>query len=208
MAYQLRAAWRWPVAKPALCVDIDNVLSDSDRVIRQLIYEHTSVELEYAHVVHYDYHRCRDDHGRSITLDEWHAVHDAFSDPDVIRSLDPIAGVQTHLFELVEHYDLHLVTSRTPHARAATREWLQEHRFPPHALHFVRRGSKSTAVRPVVAAVEDDPEEAGLFARAGIPCFLLEHPWNAEPDRNPNIVRLPDWEAIRDALVEHSRRNR
>lgn len=58
------------MAKPALCIDIDNVLSQSDKVIRQLILEHTSVELEYTHVVHYEYHRCRDDHGRAISVDE------------------------------------------------------------------------------------------------------------------------------------------
>jgi uncharacterized HAD superfamily protein len=208
MAYQLQAPWRRPVAKPALCIDIDNVLSQSDKVIRQLIFEHTSVKLEYTHVVHYEYHRCRDDRGRSISVDEWHAVHDAFSDPDVIRSLDPIEDVQAHLSDLTHYYELHLVTSRNDRAHAATREWLHENRFPPHALHFIRRGSKSTAVSAVIAAVEDDAEEAGLFAEAGIPCFLLEHPWNATPDRHPKIVRLPDWEAIKDALVELSRTKR
>jgi len=196
------------VAKPALCIDIDNVLSQSDKVMRQLIHEHTGVKLEYTHIVHYEYHRCRDDHGRSITSDEWHAVHDAFSDPDVIRSLDPIADVQVHLSDLVEYYELNLVTSRMAHAHAATREWLQQNQFPPHALHFIRRGSKSTAVSSILAAVEDDAEEASLFAEAGILCFLLEHPWNAQPDQHRNIMRLRDWEAIKNALVEHSRRSR
>lgn len=196
------------MAKPALCIDIDNVLSQSDKVMRQLIHEHTGVELEYTHIVHYEYHRCCDDRGRSITSDEWHAVHDAFSDPDVIRSLDPIADVQVHLSDLVEYYELNLVTSRKAHAHAATRDWLQQNQFPPHALHFIRRGSKSTAVSSVLAAVEDDAEEASLFAEAGILCFLLEHPWNAQADPHRKIMRLPDWEAIKNALVEHSRRSR
>lgn len=191
-----------------MCIDIDNVLSQTDKVVRRLIYEHTGVNLEYTDIVHYDYHRCHDDQGRSISLDEWHAVHDAFSVPDVIRSLDPIGNVQVYLSDLSEYYELNLVTSRKLCAYAATREWLEKHQFPPHALHFIRRGSKRTAVSSVVAAVEDDAEEAGLFAEAGIPCFLLEHPWNAGPDRHPDIVRLPDWEAIKDALVERSRRSR
>lgn len=196
------------MAKPALCIDIDNVLSQTDKVVRQLIYEHTGVDLEYTDIIHYEYYRCRDGDGKSITLDEWNAVHDAFSDPDVIRSLDPIADVQAYLSDLSGYYELNLVTSRKPCADVATREWLQKNRFPPHALHFLRRGSKRTAVSSFVAAVEDDAEEAGLFAEAGIPCFLLEHPWNARPDRHPDIVRLPDWEAIKNALVEHSRTKR
>lgn len=126
----------------------------------------------------------------------------------MIRSLDPIANVQAHLSDLSDYYELHLVTSRNERAHAATREWLRENRFPPHALHFIPRGCKSTAVRAAMAAVEDDAVEAGLFAEAGIPCFLLEHPWNATPDRHPKIMRLPDWQAIEDALVELAGRGR
>ena len=55
---------------PALGVDIDNVIAQTDEVMRRVIYDFTGgrVNLDYVHIVEFDYHRCIDGNGRSITF--------------------------------------------------------------------------------------------------------------------------------------------
>ena len=68
------------MTKPRLCIDIDNVIARTDEVMRRVIRDHTAgrVNLNYADIIEFDYHRCKDRNGCSITKDEWNALHDLF----------------------------------------------------------------------------------------------------------------------------------
>ena len=58
------------------CVDIDNVLGDTDEVMRRVITEYTDgrVQLSYQHVKEFNYADCVDDNGCRISKEEWNAI--------------------------------------------------------------------------------------------------------------------------------------
>jgi len=129
------------MTKQRLCIDIDNVIAQTDEVMRRVIHDFTGgrVQLDYAHVIDFDYHKCKDANGCAITKEEWHAVHDLFSEPQNLWLLQPFEGVQDHLKALGDKFVLHLATSRLPKARRTTVEWLEAHKIPAHDLHFLRQ---------------------------------------------------------------------
>ncbi len=159
--------------RPRLCIDIDNVLARTDEVMRRVIRAHTAgrVDLCYEEVQEFDYCRCKDARGHSITKEEWQEIHALFSEPRYLWLIQPVDGVQDCLRGLNEKYELHLATARLPEARRTTIEWLEAHDFPPHSLHFLRHGEKHLSLGEFAAGVEDDRAQAEAFANSGTPCY-------------------------------------
>jgi uncharacterized HAD superfamily protein len=188
---------------PSLCVDIDNVLGKTDEVIRQIIRDETSgrVDLKYADVVEFEYYRCTDRNGSSITKTDWKRIHDLFSNSKYLMAVQPLDSVQRCLEVLSETFKLHFATSRLPKAWRTTIEWLEKHHFPPHDLHFLRHGEKHLVLRGFYAAVEDNYEQARLFAQAGIPCYVIEHPWNKGRPQFEDVYPVRGWPKLTEILL-------
>lgn len=188
--------------KLRLVLDLDNVLADTDTVMREVIRNYTGsrVNFEYGHISRFNYHECKDARGETITRDDWHRVHDSFSEPDRLMSVVPYPGVQEHLTRLGTVFELHIATARLPQARETTVRWLREYGFPPHRLHFLGHGEKHLSLGRFFAAVEDDRAQAELFARAGTHSFLLAHPWNEMAHDGP-LHRHRDWGTMIDAIL-------
>lgn len=189
--------------KPRLALDLDNVLADTDTVMRAVIREYTNgrVNFEYAHIGRFNYHECADAAGERITRDDWKKVHDLFSEPHRLNEVNPYPGIKQYLARLAEVFELHIATARLPQAREHTARWLREHGFPPHRLHFLGHGEKHTSLGRYFAAVEDDRDQAEAFARAGIHSFVLAHPWNESP-ANALVHRYEKWDALTVALLQ------
>jgi len=124
------------MSRPRFCVDIDNVVAQTDAVMRRIISEYTEgrVELGYKDVLEFDYHKCKDANGNSISREEWNAIHLLFSEPRNLKLIQPIPDAQECLTQLADKYEIHLATSRLPMARRATVEWLDTFGFPSHGL--------------------------------------------------------------------------
>lgn len=195
------------MSKPPLCIDIDNVIAQTDLVIRQVIREYTGgrVNLSYRHILDFDYPKCCDARGQHISVEEWHTVHKLFSRPPWIMSVKPYPSIQNILRRLSEHYELHIATSRLADARKATVEWLDEHSFPPHRLHFLMRGEKHLLLGGLQTAIEDDPVQAVEFEASGQRCYVLAHPWNRHVPSGLFIQRIRNWAAIERALLPADR---
>lgn len=180
-----------------LCIDIDNVIAQTDAVMRRVIRQYSTkqVDLEYKDVVNFDYWACSDRRGQCISREEWSEIHKAFSQPETILSIPPYPGVQDALRQIAERYQLLLATSRLPSARRATVEWLEQHDFPAHSLCFVNHREKHVVLGRFDVAIEDDREQAYAFARHRTKAVLLAHPWNEVPRRS-RIKRLPDWPSL------------
>lgn len=187
--------------KPIICIDIDNVVAQTDEVMRSVIRTHScrGVDLRYEDVVCFDYWLCRDANGRRIDRNEWTLIHEEFTSNHLMR-IEPFEGVVEHLNRLANTFDIHLVTSRLGHGRKATREWLEKHSIPHDHLHFAQHGEKHLLDEAFAAAVEDDREQAIAFFASGIPAYLMAHPWNSVGSHNP-IDRLNSWEEISGALL-------
>ncbi len=190
-------------SEATLCLDIDNVVAQTDDVMRHVIRTYTDgrVDLRYVDVKEFDYHKCVDSRGASIAKEDWPAIHDLFSESRHIAKISPFDDVQTCLRRLSERYDLHLATARLPKARGATVEWLETHGFPNHSLHFLSHGRKHLSLGGFAAAVEDDLAQARAFAAHGVPCYVLAHPWNEFDLEIEDVHRVNSWGELTDHLL-------
>ncbi len=181
-----------------LCIDIDNVLGQSDSVMRKLINKITSnrVHLKYNEITKFDYRQCEDSDGNKITDEEWDNVHNEFSKEENILSIKPYPNVQQQLQRLAKAgHDLHFATSRLPQARNSTINWLEKHKFPKHRLHFVKHREKHEVLHGFAVIIEDDLEQAQAFEKKGVNAYLLAHPWNVTPKKS-KLLRFEKWEQI------------
>jgi uncharacterized HAD superfamily protein len=188
--------------KKRLCIDIDNVLAQTDALIRKIIKDATKsrVCLAYKDITDFEYEKCTDSKGNKITKEEWHRVHDIFSEETNIMSLQPFPNIQFHLGNLINSgYELHLATSRKDKARIPTIKWLEKYKFPNHSLHFVNHREKHLILGKFSAVVEDDLQQARDFAQTGTPAYLIAHPWNVT-DNIKGIFRARDWKEISEQL--------
>lgn len=193
------------MASPRLCVDIDNVIAQTDKAMRKVIREYSggAVDLKYPDVVQFNYWECHDKAGRCISREDWHVVHSLFSQRAVLLSIKPMPHVQAHLSRLAKHFDIHLATSRLSASRSATVEWLEACCFPAHDLHFLKHGEKHSSLGRFTAAVEDDREQAAAFAEGGTRAFLLAHPWNLIDDLHlPDLERVEDWASLTERILQ------
>jgi len=191
-----------------LCVDIDNVLCDTDAVMRRLLDESSGgrVKLRYEDIRFFEYRRCTDPDGRSPTDDDWRVAHDRFSsDADILRSLQPIPDAFGSLERLSDKYMIHFATSRKKEARAATADWLESHAGSYlHDLHFVTPGEKHVALGTFAASVEDQLSQAIAFAQSGAHSYVLAHPWNTIERVAPGfpLARRDSWLQIAAELLD------
>jgi hypothetical protein len=189
---------------PAFCIDIDNCIARTDEVMRRVIAHVTGgrVQLEYKDIVTFNYYECRDRQGNQITKDEWKQVHDVFSEPENLMSVEPMPGAIEGLSRLAERGTVHLATSRLRKARKTTVEWLDTHGFPDHDLHFLKHGEKHGSLKSFTAAVEDHYEQAVAFATIGeTPCFLIRHPWNHSRDAIKGVQWVDNWDDLTEGLL-------
>jgi len=186
-----------------LYVDVDNVLAKTDATIRSVIGEHTNgrVNLRYEDIVRFHYPKCVDADGQSITEDEWHHVHEAFSAPDVVSELECIDGCRQALHQVCQTFEIHAVTSRKKSAWGATADWLEAQRIPVHALHFVGHRQKQFVAGGPDTAVDDDYDQAVLYANAGTRCYLIEHPWNRDRPSVGNVEWVSGWDELVEILL-------
>lgn len=184
--------------KRPICIDIDNVIAQTDTVIREIIREYTGgrVDLNYQDIVEFDYWKCKDAGGNTISRQEWNDVHDLFSEPSNLLRVAPYPDIKEWLQSLAEGYDIHLATSRLPRARKGTVAWLEEHSLQSHSLHFLPHRQKHLIFRNMEMAVEDDYDQALCFAHEGIKCFLISHPWNMARTTADKLSWVEDWHQI------------
>lgn len=185
--------------RPAICVDIDNVLAQTDVVMRDLIRQYTGgrVNLSYEDVREFDYWKCPDCNGGQITKEQWDEVHDQFSTPEVVRRLIPIAGARAQLNALRSAYLVHLVSSRKPSVHEATGQWLATHAIPFDELIFASHGRKHELPTKYVLVIEDHYDQAKSFAEIGVKAVLLDHPWNRGKGTHTHLAWAVSWDHIR-----------
>lgn len=189
-----------------ICFDIDNVVAQTDKVMRKIIREFTGgrVALDYENAMEFDYFQCKDSNSNSITKDEWFKIHEIFSEPENLLEIEPFPNVQKYLLKLAEKFEIHLVTSRLPKARRTTIEWLDVHSFPPHNLHFLDHNEKHKCLVGFIGVVEDNYEQAKAFAEVGIKSYLIKHPWNASKPPFPNLCWVDGWPELVERLMARS----
>lgn len=188
-------------------IDIDNVLADTDDLIRSLIFDTTNgrVEFQYEDIRQFAYTECADRNGNSPTRDEWLAAHSAFARPENIRKLLPKQGAVDAVSSISSVVGVAYVTARNPSARKATADWLSLHGFPGGQLLFVSPGQKPSVARDALGAVDDNLGEVEAYAASGLELpVIFDHPWNRDEGErlDSRIRRVRYWEELHQLILE------
>jgi hypothetical protein len=76
------------------CFDIDNVIAQTDEVMRRVIEDYTNgrVRLAYEDIKTFNYYECLDRFGNGISKEEWNRVHEVFSESRYLWLIQPFPG--------------------------------------------------------------------------------------------------------------------
>jgi uncharacterized protein len=177
--------------RPVLGVDLDNVLSLTDPLIRWLIAEMYEIRLEQSDIVQFAYSLC------GITEEQEAAVLGRFHD-SACSELPLLDGAAEALVVLREVWEIHIVTGRPDAARALTLDWLERHGLPYDQIDFLKFKHQSPV--PFTAFVDDHRETSYAMAKRGVFSMLFDYPWNQPPTDDPtHLVRVRSW----DDVVRH-----
>lgn len=180
--------------KLILGVDLDNVLAQTDYLIRELIKKMFNIRLEQHDIVKFNYWQC----GISKTQNQ--TVLARFHDVECIKVKPIKLAVQT-LQSLRNNCKIYVITSRPPATRKLTIRWLKAYKIPYYKL--IHRKFKRQSRVNFDAFVEDNRQTAYSMARRGVRSFLLDYPWNQANLVDPsNLFRVKSWQEIRDYLYK------
>ncbi|MCK4224188.1 MAG: cytidine deaminase [candidate division Zixibacteria bacterium] len=172
-------------------LDLDNVICDSDKVVRGLITKHLNISAKKQDVVEFDYWRALD-YPKRHEKDIWKEFHSktCLIAKPVRYSIDAIR-------RLALFADVHILTARPRSATSPTKKWLTKHKIPCVSLRFSTESQKISVVSSSNQAllVEDRGETAEEIARAGKKVVLFDNPWN-KAFGHKNIIRLKNWPSI------------
>lgn len=182
--------------KKALGVDLDNVIAETDRKIRETVGNLYGLHLRQRDIKEFEYHRC------GITKEQERRVFEVFNSGGC-SDLVVVPGARAAIEKLRRLYKVLVVTSRDPATHALTREWLARKKISFDELVFA---AKEQAVYPTLDyAVEDRWEYALQLAEQGVSVLLYSYPWNRDKGDHPRIRVVRNWREIVQQLLEASR---
>lgn len=184
------------MTRPALGVDLDNVIAQTDRKVREIVRQLFDIRLRRQDIKEYAYHKC------GITERQENRVFDVFNS-GACSDLVLVPGARNAIERLRRAYRVLIVTSRHPSTDAFTGEWLIRKRIPFDELIFATK--KQAIDRDLDYAVEDCWEYAVELAKHGVKVFLYSYPWNRNKGDHPRIRVVRSWREIVQHLLEPGR---
>ncbi|MCA1704150.1 MAG: hypothetical protein LC808_13150 [Actinobacteria bacterium] len=181
--------------RPLVGIDLDNVVGDTDSLIRELIEASTGVRLRREDIVNFDYWRC------GIAREQSDAVLKTFHD-GACASVLPLDGAVSALVSIGRHAAINIITARPVSSDQVTRTWLAENGVPFDSLIFSSHKIEIARSHHYNAFVEDHRETAYALAREGIRTFIVDYPWNQpEGDEPPLAARVASWVDLERELL-------
>lgn len=188
--------------KPAVLVDIDDTLADTQVEVLAYVNAKSPQPYEYAMLTR-DFREGRADKNYDELVTEF------LRDPKLIDQAKPYRHALTGLQRLHRAgYEIHIASARKENLHSITLEWLKRHglfelvtQVHPRASHIHGAGFKleAAATVNVVAAFDDTYDVAEALADAGVLVYLIERPWNQAEPEHPLITPSIDF----GAAVEH-----
>ena len=173
---------------PILGIDLDNVISDTDNLVRLIISELYNVKLQRKDIIFFDYSKC------GVTKEQEKEVFRIFHEKRCVEVLPKPDAVES-IDKLNEKFQVHIVTSRPEFTRSNTIKWLYDYGINYDAIDF--RTNKHTSDIRFEYFIEDKRETAYNLANQGVNTIIFNKPWNQpDPKDIDNITRLNSWEDI------------
>lgn len=181
------------VASGTVAVDIDNVIADTDPLIRGIIRSMCGVSLAREDIVQFAYSEALV--AKGLDRREAKRVEDealwVFHDKACAEAT-PVDGAIDALNALSNAgLSIVVVTCRLRSCEGLTRVWLRQAGVPYDKLLFV--GEKAERCLEWAVLVEDAAHHALAVAERGVPICLLNHPWNRSLAPHPLILRADSW---------------
>lgn len=185
------------MTKPIIAVDFDDVVADFNRPFATFHNQHFNTAITYEDITQFNLCAVYQiDHDTFVerAMRFCHEHHD---------TIPVIGGTAETLRQLQDHFELHIVTSRSRSLKAITEQWLERH-LPGlfSDAHFVNQHShqnepKSIRCREIDAQllIDDAWHHVADAAAADLPAILFDRPWNQTPVP-AGVVRTHDWEAV------------
>ncbi len=184
-----------------VAVDIDNVIADTDPVIRKVIRRICGVSLSREDIVQFAYSEALVAKGldrseaKRIEEESLWVFHDR-----ACAEATPMDGAVEALNALSKAgLSIIVATCRLPSCERLTRQWLREAGVPYDDLLFVE--DKAERCSNWAVLVEDAAHHALAVAQRGVPTCLLDHPWNRSLDPHPLILRAHNWQQAVDLIL-------
>jgi uncharacterized HAD superfamily protein len=179
------------MAKEILGVDLDNVISNTDEVVREIIGQRFGIPLRREDIVDFAYSEC------GITKEQERELFEQFHE-QACGTVIPLEGCRDALVQLQSRFEVHIITSRNPMSADITKAWLTRNEIPHDKLEFAESKSVMTHLSTLI---DDRRETIYQLADAGVPGILWDYPWNQPSPQDPPIVRrVRSWEEIVELL--------
>ena len=170
--------------KNIIGVDIDNVLSDTDFVIRSLIAQKHGVESKKEQITRWYYSE-----SLPITLEQELSVLKLFHSTDCLNA--PILPFAAEALMLLSaKYSIWLITGRPEETNSLTKQWLERHKITYDRL--IHSSNKTDYIGRFQFLIEDNGETAIACAKKNVPVILFHNPWN-DKHEHPLIIRVTNW---------------
>lgn len=176
-------------ASATALIDLDNVLSRSDPLIRGLIKHRTGVRIAEREVTQFDYSRVAPITAKEYAeiLEEFHRQKSQFA--------EPVSGARGAMRWLSRVFKVTVATGRPREFRRQTLKWLKANRIEFDDL--VVDTDKRSLADGSLFLVEDNGETA-LWVADRCLVYLFDYPWNAFASKR-NIRRVHGWsDVLRD----------
>jgi uncharacterized HAD superfamily protein len=170
-------------------VDIDNVIADTEKELRRVIFEKMGLKLDREDITSYSL-----DNIAGIEREDLIDILGMFDSGDIFLGLEVIDGARETLGMLKKSHEIVLVTSRPEGVREHTSIWLEREGIPYDKLLFASK-TKVNGV-PYELFIEDQDKFACELAEDGTFVLLFDAPWNRHV-RHENINRVYTWEDVR-----------
>jgi len=193
------------VNKPLIAIDIDDVISETTEAIRVWSNTASGVELS-SHQFNQTageywgyYERVWNNHGISLNFNDFET-----SMAEDMIEVPLLADASFALHEILESYNVVLITSRITALRGHTERWFEKH-FPGNniSLHFAsnpksgeNRLTKGQICKQLGASllIDDNPEHCASMLQEGLEAILFgDYGWQqAVPEGAVRCKRWPD----------------
>lgn len=197
--------------RPRIAIDIDDVLADTHTASKLWIEAQAGVPADFhgytTHTDYWDYYnRVIMMHGNSSVRFEDFLAELARDQAHVPL----LAGAQFAIQQLMQDYDVVLITARDPSLEAATRAWLDSHFDSPIPLHLSSNPLVESTHRTkgeicrdlgVSVLIDDNTANCKSALDHGVKAILFgDYIWQVDPPAN--AARARDWPAVLEVIHE------
>ncbi len=188
--------------KPAIGIDIDGIIGDSDKTFRKYINKKFGFTLKRSDITKFMYEDIL-----LIPKSKMKEFWKEFTEKKLWKEIPLLPNAKTAINYLKDKYYIVIITARPETIKDMTIEWLSENGIYYDKLFFVNEEKGESKLNKIFRAninlrfhIEDRVEFALEFANEKIKVLLFDYPWNRDIKKKYDpeyLIRVKGW---REAL--------